>query len=457
MISRRAFLASPLLLAAEPQPPNVILVLCDDLGYGDIGCYGGPIPTPHIDRMAREGTRFTNYLAANPVCSPSRAGLLTGKHPVRAGVPAVYFPHSADGLPSSERTLAEILRERGYATACIGKWHLGHTKAFLPTRRGFDSYFGIPYSNDMSPRLLMRGEQVVEQEAALEGLTARYTEESLKFLNANRFRPFFLYLPHTYPHIPLGASARFAGKSKFGLYGDVIEELDWSMGEILRAAPRNTLAIFTSDNGPWFAGSSGGLRGRKGTTWEGGQRVPMIARWPGQIPAGRVSNALLTGMDWVPTLAAVCGAKVPPGIDGVNASALLRGGKQEPERQVLLYFFGWDLQAARLGNWKLHLARYNADAYSQGWGTGRQNLLLPRPELYDVAADPSESYDVAARHPDLVRRIREAAAQAIEQYPEPARQAWAETLARTGRMIDTGAYPLTTPAAPRPAAIPPGG
>ncbi len=241
--------------AAPSRPPNIVLIFCDDLGYGDLGCYGSSIRTPHLDRVAAEGMRFTHFYSANPVCSPSRAALLTGRYPTRAGVPRVLFPRDKTGLPASEVTLAQLLKGRGYRTSCIGKWHLGHLPEFLPTNRGFDEYFGIPYSNDMEPRLLMHNLEVVEQTATLETLTPRYTEHAVRFIDNNRNNPFFLYLPHTYPHIPLAASERFRGKSAAGLYGDVVEEIDWGVGQIMDALRRNrvdnnTLFLFSSDNGP---------------------------------------------------------------------------------------------------------------------------------------------------------------------------------------------------------------
>ncbi|MBV8818835.1 MAG: sulfatase-like hydrolase/transferase, partial [Acidobacteriaceae bacterium] len=237
MLSRRDFLASSaaVLSAAATRPPNIVFILCDDRGYGDLGCYGSKIHTPNLDRMALEGIRFTNFCSADPVCSPSRAALLTGRYPTRVGVPRVFFPQDPDGLNLDETTMADMLKARSYKTMCIGKWHLGRPEKYLPTSRGFDEYFGIPYSNDMNPRVLMHNTEVVEEPAKLETLTPRYTEHALKFIAENRNSPFFLYMPHTYPHIPLGASDRFRGKSLEGLYGDVVEEIDWSVGQVLQA------------------------------------------------------------------------------------------------------------------------------------------------------------------------------------------------------------------------------
>jgi len=403
-VTRRDFLpllGSPL-LAAPPAPPNIVLILCDDLGFGDLASYGSKIPTPNLDRMASEGARFTNFCSADPVCSPSRAALLTGRYPTRVGVPRVLMPLDPEGLSEDETTLANILKARGYKTMCVGKWHLGRPERFLPTSRGFDEYFGIPYSNDMTPRLLMHNTEVIEDPAVLESLTMRYTEKAVRFIADAKGAPFFLYMPHTFPHIPLAASARFRGKSQQGIYGDVIEELDWSVGEILKTLKHqgldhNTLVLFTSDNGPWYQGSPGKLRGRKNTTYEGGVREPFIARWPAHIPAGRVVDALASMLDIFPTVAKLCGAALPPKpLDGIDIWPLLRGDTLSIEREPLLYFDGWDLQCARSMNWKLHLARHNTGAYMPSPAVGRRSYLLPKPELYNLSTDPDESYDVAA-------------------------------------------------------------
>src|SRR5688572_19511916 len=304
---RRQFLASAAgaLAAQGERPVNVVLIYADDLGYGDLGCYGSSIRTPHLDGMARDGVRFTNFYSANPVCSPSRASLLTGRYPTRVNVPRVFFPYDNEGLPANETTIAAMLKPKGYRTMCIGKWHLGHKPDYLPMKRGFDAYFGIPYSNDMKPPVLLRNEETVEAEATQPLLTKRYAEEAVKFINSAAKGPFFLYMPHTMPHIPLHASEKFRGKSPHGLYGDVIEELDWSVGEVLAALKKNgvdgnTLVLFSSDNGPWYQGSPGKLRGRKGFTLEGGVRVPLLARLPGRIPKGRVIDGIGSTMDILP-------------------------------------------------------------------------------------------------------------------------------------------------------------
>ena len=422
--------------AAAAHTPNIVFILCDDLGFGDLSCYGSKIQTPNLDRMAAEGMRFTNFCSADPVCSPSRAALLTGRYPTRVGVPRVFFPQDKDGLNLDEKTLADILRVRGYKTMCVGKWHLGRPAEFLPTNRGFDAYYGIPYSNDMTPRVLMRNTSVVEDNTALDTLTKRYTEQAVSFIRESKDSPFFLYLPQTFPHIPLAASAQFRGKSSQGLYGDVVEELDWSVGEILRTLKEtgvddNTLVMFSSDNGPWYQGSPGKLRGRKNTTYEGGVREPFIARWPKHIPKGRVSNAVCSMMDVFPTVAGLCGAVLPEKpLDGLDIWPIFAGRKQSLDRDPLLYFNAWDLQCARWGNWKLHVARHNTAAYVPAPPGGIHNYILPKPELYNLAVDPDESYDVATENPDVVTRMQSKIATMIATFPEPVQRAYSESKAR---------------------------
>ncbi len=426
MLSRRSFLqsAASVALAADAKPLNVILMYADDLGWGDLGCYGSPLSTPHLDKAAREGTRFTNCLSANPVCSPSRAALLTGRYPTRVGVPVVLFPASKTGLNEGEQTLAQLLKAKGYKTQCVGKWHLGHLAPHLPTYKGFDHYFGIPYSNDMSPRWLMDGEKVIEEQATLETLTPRYTERAVKFIEENKSSPFFLYFPHTYPHIPLAASSAFRGKSPYGIYGDVVSELDWSVGQIMETLrkhglDRNTLFLFSSDNGPWFQGSPGKLRGRKGMTWEGGVRVPLIAWRPGVVAKNRVCHSLVSTMDIVPTVCAMTGAARPTRpTDGIDITPLLTGAKSELDRDVILYFDSINVQCARSGKWKLHFSRYNNVTYSPAPAAGRKNIRLKNPELYDVVADPDESFDVAAENPEVVKRLVARVEELLKSFPE---------------------------------------
>jgi arylsulfatase A len=458
-LSRRVFvsavagLAAPFSAAGQKRPPNVVLIFADDLGYGDLGCYGSKLSTPNLDRLAAGGARFTHYTSANPVCSPSRAALLTGRYPTRVGVPNVLFPNAKTGLALEETTLAQTLKASGYRTMCVGKWHLGDAPEYLPTARGFDAYFGIPYSNDMNPRLLLRNTDVVEQTATLETLTPRYTEEAVRFIEQSKGSPFFLYFPHTYPHIPLAASDRFRGRSPLGIYGDVIAELDWSVGEVLAALRRSgaasdTLVLFSSDNGPWYQGSPGPLRGRKGTTWEGGVREPFIANFPGRIPAGLVSHALISALDVMPTVAHLCGGKLPDRpLDGIDIWPLLSRGQKSIDREVLLYFDGVHVQCARLGPWKLHLARYNSYAYGPAPAAGRRNLPLAAPELYNVVEDPAESYDAAAGHPEIVRDIMTRVDRLLTTFPEPIRTAYEQTRALTPNATPAGHLPQLRPVA----------
>ncbi|HVV46549.1 MAG TPA: sulfatase, partial [Bryobacteraceae bacterium] len=403
-MQRRAFLqtlASTPLFAmqrGDSAPPNVVLIYADDMGYGDLHVYGSNLSTPNIDKLAAEGVRFTNWTSADPVCSPSRAGLLTGRYPTRVGVPRVLFPKDKEGLNLDEQTLADLLKARGYRTQCVGKWHLGVTPDYLPTKRGFDHYFGIPYSNDMTPSILMQDDQIVEQPVKLETLTQRYTDAATKFIRDSAGSPFFLYFPHTFPHIPLAASPRFRGKSPLGIYGDAVAELDWSVGEVmntLQAAgvASNTLVLFSSDNGPWHQGSPGKLRGRKGETWEGGVREPFIARMPGRIPQGRVSNAVGSMMDVLPTVTKLCGALAPKKpVDGLDVWPLFTGASTKLDREPLLYFDDTHLQCARWNQWKMHVSRYNHRGYSPAPAGGSKNLLLPKPELYDLEKDSDESF-----------------------------------------------------------------
>lgn len=444
-LSRRQWLASaalPLFSQSRvpSNRPNIVLIFADDLGYGDLGCYGSTLRTPNLDRMAQEGMRFTNFLSANPVCSPSRAALLTGRYPTRVGVPRVLFPRDTTGLPDSETTIAAMFKPLGYRTMCVGKWHLGHLPQYLPTNRGFDAYYGIPYSNDMDPPVLLHATPhrvvTIEPRATMETLTVRYTEQAVRFIESANEGPFFLYMPHTFPHIPLGVSERFRGKTPHGIYGDVVAELDWSVGEILACLKKwkldqNTLVLFTSDNGPWFLGSPGRLRGRKGTTYEGGVREPFLARMPGRIPAGRVCHAVTSAMDILPTVARLTGAALPPNpLDGIDIWPLLSGQKSALEREALLYFDNVYVQCARLGNYKLHIARYNSAVYSPAPPGGRVNLPLPRPELYDLSQDPDESYDIAPQRPEIVKDLQARIERLIADFPEPIRKAHAETFSK---------------------------
>src|SRR6266496_2815669 len=317
---RRGFLKSAavaaLTLPARAEqlaPPNIVLILADDLGYGDLSCYGSRISTPNIDQMAQEGVRFTQFTSVSSVCSPSRAGWMTGRYPTRFGIPRVLDPSDTYGLPDSETTLAQMLKASGYATMCVGKWHLGSLPQYLPTNRGFDEFYGIPYSIDQGNRPLMHNRDLIEEPARLDTLTQRYTQRAVDFVYRSKDKPFFLYMPHAFPHLPLAASAAFAGRSSRGPYGDAVQEIDWSVAQVLQALKANgidsdTLVMVSSDHGPWFQGSPGGLRGRKGESWEGGVRVPFVARYPARIPSGVVCRNFATTLDVLPTVAGLTGA-----------------------------------------------------------------------------------------------------------------------------------------------------
>ena len=429
-------------LEAANEHPNIIIILADDLGYGDLGCYGHPtIRTPNLDRMAAEGMRFTDFYAGAEVCTPSRAALLTGRYAIRSGMChdqyRVLRRLSAGGLPDSEITIAQALKPRGYATAAIGKWHLGvwtNDPAHHPRRHGFDFYFGLPHSNDMNPtpkapkgapgRLdqdpewwaapLFRNEELIEQPADQTTLTRRYTEESVKFIHEHKDGPFFLYLAHTFPHVPLFASKGFSGKSPRGLYGDVVEEVDWSVGQVLAALREekiadNTLVFFTSDNGPWLiegraGGSAGLLRDGKGSTWEGGMREPGIAWWPGRIKAGEVCHSLASTMDLFTTSLDLAGAPIPTDrvIDGVDIRPLLFG-TGSVTRDAYFYYRGTQLFAVRQGEFKAHY--FTQPGYRQA----KPDPHDP-PLLFDLGSDPGESFDVAIDHPGALAEIAKAVA-----------------------------------------------
>ena len=424
------------------------MIYADDLGYGDLGCYGSDIATPNLDRMAQEGMRFTQFCSANSVCSPARAALMTGRYPTRVGISAVLSPDDTFGLPDSETTIAQMLKTAGYATMCVGKWHLGCPPPYLPTNRGFDEFYGIPYSIDMMPRPLMHNLDIIEQPANLTTLTQRYTQQALSFIARSASQPFFLYLAHSFPHIPLTASKGFDGTTNQGVYGDVIREIDSSVGQILEALrgnglDSNTLVMFSSDHGPWYQGSTGGLRGRKGDVFEGGVRVPFIARYPGMIPAGRVCNALTTNLDIVPTAARLTAAALPANpLDGVEIWPLLSGQQTDLTREALLYFNDISLQCARLGQWKLHVARFNTPAFTPYPPQGRLNLPLPNPELYDVVNDPDESHDLSARYPSIVADIFGRMNRLVQTFPSVSAVSWVNTLKIKVDPTPAGALPI---------------
>ncbi len=386
---------------ARKNQPNILMVYADDLGYGDFSCYGSSmIRTPRIDRLAQEGTRFTNGYAGAVVCTPSRAALLTGRVAPRVGLPRVLFPEDENGLSADERTLPEYLKSAGYTTTCVGKWHLGAKPEHNPTKHGFDHFFGALYSNDMKPFELWRDDRVVEQDVDQSTLTRRYTEEAIAALDRAGDQPFFIYLAETMPHIPLSVEPRFESVSEAGLYGDVIQALDHYIGVLLdalhkRDLERDTIVIVSSDNGPWFEGSTSGLRGRKIYTYEGGMRVPFIVRWPGVTPANQVSDQPVSVIDLLPTLCAYAGVEPDPEVtlDGSDIRSVLEGANTAERAPIYFYDdLGETLDAVRDGRWKLHVRRHNDDE--------RQ-----LPELYDLERNPQESYNLAERHPAVVRRL----------------------------------------------------
>ena len=452
-IDRRSFLrgAAGAILGgisgrAETRAPNIVLILADDLGFGDLGCYGSKIPTPNLNRVAAEGARFPHFYAGSPVCTPSRAALLTGRYPVRCGLPRVLFPEATVGFSSTETTVPKMLKSQGYRTMCAGKWHLGSRPEFMPNAQGFDRFFGIPYSNDMWPLPLLSNGDVVEANAKLDTLTQRYTEQAIDFISSPADAPFFLYFAHSAPHIPLAASARFRKKSKLGRYGDVVQELDWSAGEVMRAIAEkglddNTLVMFTSDNGPWYQGNTGVLRGRKGETYEGGVRVPCLARFPGRIQAGIELRGFGSFLDVMPTLARLAGATAPRS-DGIDIWPLMAGEASELERDLLLYFDGIHLQCARMGRWKLHVSRCNSIVWTPDPPGGRMNLPLPRPELYDLESDPGESSDVAEDNPEIVARIQTRMEEMLLTFPENVIAAWRDTMRTPVEATESGALPV---------------
>ena len=438
----------------KKQTPNIVLIFIDDLGYGDLSCYGATqYKTPNLDRMASQGMRFTSFMSAQAVCSASRAGIMTGCYPNRVGITGALFPDSKIGLNPDEEIIPEVLKKRGYKSAAVGKWHLGHLPEFLPQQQGFDEYLGIPYSNDMWPvnhdgtpilatdknwkfsfpaLPLIEGNKEIRQFHTLEDqseITTIYTERAVRFITENKKQPFFLYLAHSMPHIPLAVSSKFKGKSEQGLYGDVVMEIDWSVGEVLKALEKNgldknTLVIFTSDNGPWqnfgnHAGSTGGLREAKGSSFEGGQREPCIMRWPGHIPEGVVCNKLSSTIDLLPTFAAITHAPLPEKkIDGVNILPLLLGDENANPRETFLYYYRKNsLEGVRKGNWKLVFAHPGRTYLGFKPGVdglpGKTNENFQFEEgLYDLRRDPGERYDVKEYYPEIVAELKKLADEA---------------------------------------------
>ena len=432
--------------AMADQRPNIVIIFADDLGYGDLACFGHPdFKTPRLDRMAKEGARLTNFYVPMPYCAPSRGSILTGRYPFRHGVVRNPCPDAGIndiGLPQSEVTIAEALREVGYATCCIGKWHLGHVPGFFPREHGFDEYFGILYSNDMRPVELIEGEKSVEYPVVQATLTKRYTERAIRFITVNRDRPFFLYLPHAMPHKPLAASDDYYKKTGTGLYGDVITELDWSVGTILDKLKeleleKRTLVVFTSDNGPWFGGYSGGLRGMKGQQWEGGIRVPMIARWPDTIPSGQTIHEMAGTIDLLPTALKLAGASLSKDrtIDGRDIMPVLTQQAKSPH-EILVAQHGPKVTTVISGRWKLHVKapspwprkHINSADWIDPRGPDGTTIIAPKEQatpldipdpgteegcpaadgiLLDLQTDPAEQKNVAAAHPDVIAYLME--------------------------------------------------
>lgn len=436
------------LSAADLRPPNVIIIYTDDQGYEDVGVYGAEgFTTPNLDRMAHEGRRFTNFYVAQPVCTSSRVALLTGCYPNRVGLGGAIGPKSNIGISDTETTLAELLKERGYATGMAGKWHLGDESRFLPTHHGFDEYFGIPYSNDMWPRHptarpgaypplpLLEGQTVVNanvQPEDQDAFTTQFTERAVSFIAKNQDRPFFFYLAHCQPHVPLHVSARFKGKSKRGLYGDVIMEIDWSVGEIMAALKRygiddQTIVLFSSDNGPWLpygdhSGSAGPLREGKHTIFEGGVRVPLIARWPGRIPPGSICSEPAMNIDILPTLARFVGAPLPSlPIDGRDIGDLFTATPAAGNPHHAYYFYQGNnsLHAIRSGDWKLIFAHRSLTTSGHPRGKhgtpGKHEPVAIPLSLYNLGTDPREMNNLAAERPDIVARMEELAGKIREE------------------------------------------
>ena len=424
-------LSSPLL--GQQNRPNIILIFADDLGYGDLSCYGHPtIHTPHLDRMAQEGIKLTSFYTAASVCTPSRAGLLTGRYPLRVGMPGNLGPDSPGGLSLEERTLAEALKTQGYRTAAFGKWHLGAVPGYLPTDRGFDEYLGILYSNDMMPpwvntkrplHLYRNAQPTEEYPVDQTTLTRRYTDEAIRFIRESGEQPFFIYLPHAMPHLPVYASKEFTGRSKGGRYGDVIEEIDANVGRILDVLKEldqdeNTLVIFTSDNGPWrnmpprmfntapvekwHGGTTGSLRGAKATSHEGGVRVPCIIRWPGQIPPNQVRADMATTLDLHATILRLTQTPLPSKpLDGKDLWAFLAEQADSPH-EYYYYFSGRKLDGIRNAQWKLRVARPASNWYSPELQTGKESIEVG---LFNMVNDPFEQFDLSSDHPEVVQRL----------------------------------------------------
>jgi arylsulfatase A-like enzyme len=446
---------------AAQRLPNFVIIFADDLGYADIGSFGAAgYKTPNLDRMAKEGVRLTDFYVAQAVCSASRTALLTGCYPNRVGIQGALNHTAQHGINDRETTIAEVLKPKGYATAIFGKWHLGHHPQFLPTRHGFDEYFGLPYSNDMWPNHpqaakgfypdlpLIENEKVVQLMPDQSQLTRWYTERAVKFIEKNKDKPFFLYLPHTMPHVPLFVSDKFKGKTQQGLYGDVIEEIDWSVGQVLDALKRlkldnDTLVIFTSDNGPWLsygdhAGSAKPLREGKGTTFDGGARVPFVARWPGRIPAGTVNRQPAMTIDLLPTMAKLAGAATPKErIDGLDIWPLLTKRNARSPHDALYFYWGKELHAVRSGRWKLHLP-HPYQHLEQAGGGGRPGRYVRQEiglSLFDLEKDIGEMTNVADQNPEVVKKLMAFVERAREDLGDALTKREGKNVREPGRLV----------------------
>ncbi len=455
-----ALLSQPAVAADSPRSPNIVIIFTDDQGYGDVGCYGAKgFATPNLDRMAREGIRFTDFYVAQPVCSSSRTALLTGCYPNRLGIVGALGPKDRHGIHFYETTLGELCKSRGYATAVFGKWHLGHHPQFLPTRHGFDEYLGLPYSNDMWPRHpsagknfpelpLIEGEKTIETNPDQTTLTTLYTEHAVSFIDRHRNQPFFLYLAHNMPHVPLHVSNKFKGKSERGLYGDVIEEIDWSVGQVLEALKRNglddnTLVMFTCDNGPWLvygkhAGTAGPLREGKATTFEGGVRVPFIARWPGKIPADSIGREPAMTIDLFPTIARLIGARLPERtIDGLDIWPLISAQPGAKSPHDVLYFYWLNrLDAVRSGRWKLHLPHEYPHPDPLGGDSQPGKLITQKIDLalFDLETDIGETTNIADEHPNVVKKLLEYVETARDDLGDTATKRKGKNVREPGRL-----------------------
>lgn len=459
------FVFSVAAVGAAERLPNFVIIYIDDMGYADIGPFGAEgYATPHLDRLAAEGRKFTDFYVVQAVCSASRAGIMTGCYNVRVGIQGALAHRAEHGLHAGEMTLAEVVKQKGYATSCVGKWHLGHHPKFLPTRHGFDEYLGLPYSNDMWPGHpeagknfpdlpLFDGQQIVDAQVSDEDqcqLTTRYTERAVQFIQKNKDRPFLVYLAHSMVHVPLHVSDKFRGKSSRGLFGDVVMEIDWSVGQIMATLrkhklDRDTMVVFASDNGPWLsygdhAGSARPLREGKGTMFDGGCRVPALMWWPGRIPGGTICRTPAMTIDLLPTLARLVGAELPKHpIDGKDIWALISGhpGAASPH-EAYYFYWGNHLEAVRMGRWKLHFPHGYRTLAGQAGGKGGTPVRYQQAKigksLFDLESDPGESRDVVDQHPDIVARIERLADRMRDELGDSATRQKGRGVREPGRL-----------------------